>query len=244
VLSQTPSEIADLIRRGRIAEARQELGSLSSRSEETESILFLHGLLSADADSAAEFYETLLETYPDGRYGDIVLYRLAQMKYAQGLYRNALNQFSRLASEYPRSSLLQRTQYWMALCFHALGEKSSAAEMFRKAIDDHPQSELTRIARRDFEQLDLDSPDEEQADPEPQNRYTVQIGAFANQSNALLRKSYFERQGYSVQLSTKMREGRTLYLVWVGSYASREEAKQMGERLKKRFGVQYTLVMQ
>lgn len=243
VQAQSSSDIVDLIRRGRIDEARESLRIMDSENGPTESVLFLCGLLATDADSAAALYENLLSSYPDSRYGDVALFRLAQLKYARGLYRSALADFSRLLREHPRSSIHQRTHYWRGLCFQALGETDSALIEIGLTIEDYPSTALTRIASRDHERLSAKNRTEpETEEPENKLRYAVQVGAFSNQTNALLQKAYIEQQGYRVDLRNKVRDGRTLYLIWVGSFDTREEARSFGEQLKKRHGIQYTLV--
>ena len=242
-LAQSSSDIADLIRRGRIDEARESLHGMDTETENSESMLFLRGLLTTDADSAVVLYMALLTDYPDSRYGDIALFRLAQLKYARGLYHSARQDFSLLIRDHPRSTIHQRTHYWRGLCFQALGEADSAAVEIRKTIDDYPTTPLTRIARRELERMG----DQDEAEPEPthsedKRRYAIQVGAFSNQANAVLQKAYIEQQGYQVELRNKVKDGRTLYLIWVGSFDSREEAKRFGESLKKRHGIQYTLV--
>jgi cell division protein FtsN len=70
----------------------------------------------------------------------------------------------------------------------------------------------------------------------------VQVGAFASQNNAVLRKSFFERAGYPVKLRTKRKGNDLLYLVWIGTYATLEEAKKTGEALKSKYGLSYHIV--
>jgi hypothetical protein len=70
----------------------------------------------------------------------------------------------------------------------------------------------------------------------------VQVGAFASQSNAVLRKSFFERAGYPVRLRTKKKGDDMLVLVWIGMYADLDQAKKTGEELKTKYGLSYHLV--
>jgi len=200
-------------------------------------------LLSTDGDSAATTYEQFLKTYPHSRYSDDILFRLAQLKYAQGLYKTAQNRFRLLLKEYPRSPLHQKCHYWIGLCFQAMEQTDSAAFRFRKVLDEFAYTDLSQIAEKDLRTLENNkSPQVEEITPTSTTRHAVQIGAFSHQTNALLRKSFFERKGYRVDLRTKMKGGEILYLIWVGSLKTREEAREFGERLRKRYGVTYTLV--
>jgi len=243
--AQTFSDIPTLLRKGQIRQAKDILQRLEENGEEPETILFLHGLLSTDADSAVVYYENYLQTYPYSKYSDDTLFRLAQLKYAQGLYKTAQNRFRLLLKEYPRSSLHQKCHYWIALCFTAMNQPDSATAQLQKTTNDFTYTDLTEIARRELEALENPEPIQAEEIPLPlpqATRYAVQVGAFSHQSNALLRKSFFEREGYHVDLRTKIREGKILYLIWVGSLKTREEAREFGERLRRRYGVQYTIV--
>ena len=92
VHGQSVSDIGREIREGRISEDRQMLERIENDLE-PESILFLYGLLSTNADSAMAYYEQLLTSYPNCTYSDDAMFRVAQLKYAQGLYQTARRTF-------------------------------------------------------------------------------------------------------------------------------------------------------
>ena len=238
IQGQTVSDIVAMIRKG---DTRQAKTALSQIKDDPENFLFLNGLLATDGDSAVFYYEKLLQSYPTSRYGDDVLFRLAQLKYAQGLYKTAHNRFLRLVKAYPQSPLHQSCYYWMALCFQATGQTDSSIVQLQRVIDHFPRTPLSKTAQETLEFL------KKQKTPEIKEttstlRYSVQVGAFSHHPNALRRKSFFEREGHRVDLRTKIKEGEVLYLVWVGSFDSREKARAFGEKLKSRYGVQYQVV--
>lgn len=240
---QTESNVIHLIREGRIREAKELLNRFENNPQRSERILFLHGLLSTEADSAVTYYEQLLKSYPDSPYSDDALFRLAQLKYAQGLYKTAQKQFQLLLEEYPRSSLHQKCYYWIGLCHQSMGQTDSAGVSFRKAVEDFSYTNLSKIAQNDLETLNEEKIAESQeSSPRPKIRYSVQVYAFSNQNRAILRKDFLESKGYQVSLRTKIKEGRNLYLIWLGSFDTREEAREFGESVKKRLGLTYTLV--
>ena len=65
--------------------------------------------------------------------------------------------------------------------------------------------------------------------------YVLQVGAFSSSTNAQKRKNFFEDLGYSVEVTNKVRSGRSLFLVWVGSFHSMEEARLEGRRIKTKY---------
>jgi tetratricopeptide (TPR) repeat protein len=177
------SEISDLIKEGHVRQAQTLLQQIDVTQMETDRLLFLQGLLSTDGDSAVVYYEELLVRHPQSQFADDALFRLGQIKYAQGLYRTAKIRFQRLSSEYPQSSLHQRCQYWIALCHAAVGETDSAADQFRSAIEDFPTTELKRLSvtrqclqRKNpmFDTQSKSEPSQPKTEPSPARRITSQ----------------------------------------------------------------------
>jgi cell division protein FtsN len=72
--------------------------------------------------------------------------------------------------------------------------------------------------------------------------YTLQTGAFSTAANAEKQKAFFEEKGYSVEVTNKVRGGRSLFLVWVGSYASADDAKRAGKDVRGKFNIDSIVV--
>jgi predicted Zn-dependent protease len=251
VRAQTDQDLVDMIETGRISEARERLGRLEQDRRSPEQVLFLKGLLTADGDSAAHIYERFLMLYPKSRFGDEACMRLAQHKYAQGLYQAALRALRHLMQRYPDSPVFDKCLYMAGMCHQNLNHPDSAAVFFRNAVARWPDSEAGRSARDRLAVMGaaaaptaavVDSTARTSAAGPAAPRYAVQVGAFASQANALMRKSFFANAGYQVTLRMKKRDDATLYLVWIGTYATMDEARQTGEKLKSKYGLSYQLV--
>jgi tetratricopeptide (TPR) repeat protein len=240
-------DIGDLIREGRIREARTLLSKLEKENKASESVLFLRGLVAVRADSAEPCYEAYLAKYPDGRFADESQFRLAQLKYAQGLYRSSQKRFDGILERHPLTPFKAKCLYWSGMCFYAMNRKDSAGVLFSRLSREFPASELRDLIPEELSQAasqPIVKPEAERKEPikPAATVYSIQIGAFGNQNNALLRKAFFEREGYPVLLKTKRRDNDTFYLVWIGSFATWEEAKNFGESVKVKYGSSYTLV--
>ena len=245
--AQTQPDIITLIESGKLAEAKQRLAQMEKDRMSPEQVLFLKGLLTADGDSAVHIYERFLMLYPKSRFGDEAAYRISQYKYARGLYQSALIPLNHLLQKYPDSPIVERCLYSMAMCYLNLNQPDSAAFYFKKITARSPNSEFAKSAQNHLASL---GPVKDQVQTKKDTasiststqRFAVQVGAFANQANAVLRKSFFERAGYPVTLRTKKKGDEILFLVWIGTYGSMEDAKQTGEQLKSRYGLSYQLV--
>jgi tetratricopeptide (TPR) repeat protein len=249
VRSQTDQDLVDMIETGKIAEARERLARLELERKSPEQVLLLKGLLTADGDSAAHIYERFLMLYPKSRLGDEACIRLAQHKYAQGLYQSALRALRQLMLKYPDSPILDKCLYTAGMCYLNLNKPDSSAVFFKKAAARSPDSEAGRSARDRLAVIGTSATvavtttaKEDVVTEPPVPRYAVQVGAFANQTTAVMRKAFFENAGYQVTLRMKKRDETTLYLVWIGTFATMDEARQTGEKLKNKYGLSYFLV--
>ena len=72
---------------------------------------------------------------------------------------------------------------------------------------------------------------------QPARPYTLQTGAFSTVENASTQKSFFEQRGYTVEVTNRVRGGRSLHLVWVGSYATAEEARAALREIRERYNI-------
>jgi outer membrane protein assembly factor BamD (BamD/ComL family) len=243
--AQTSPDFIELIETGKTAEARARLAQMEKDNISREQVLFLKGLLTADGDSAVHIYERFLMLYPKSRFCDEALYRIAQHKYAKGLYQSAIKPLGQLIKKYPNSPIAEKCLYSIALCRLNLNQPDSAEVYFKKIIDRSSNSDVAQSARTQLASLQggvQPVPEANDNAVESSPRYAVQVGAFSNQTNAVLRKSFFERAGYPVELRTKKKEDEILYLVWIGTYATMEEAQRTGEQLKNKYGLSYHLV--
>lgn len=236
--------VIDLLQNGQADSAKVLIQSYQGKLAADE-IQFLRALAEVDGSQAIAAYEALLVDYPQYAFTDFIRLRLGQAYYAQGSYQTALLHFRHMLGDHPRSR--PRAYYWMGRSYQALGLSDSAATAYDQVIRDNGSSALTGKARRALEQLGAAAPQEPPqgqsvAPAEPPKLWAVQVGAFSNQARAIYKKSFFEDRGYTGQLGTKQKDGMTLHLVWMGAFRTRDEARRLGEELKRKYGTDYTLV--
>ena len=71
--------------------------------------------------------------------------------------------------------------------------------------------------------------------------FAVQLGAFANYSNAKAFLARVENQLAQAGVEAKIRQAGGLYRVYIGPYPARDEAQRMGERISQVFGFPTTV---
>lgn len=241
--SQSVNDIIREIREGRVKEAKSLLLQLEQLNPDKDYILFLHGLVSVNGDTATRYYEDLLTKFPGSGYCDDAHFRIGQYHYVRGLYRQALKDFNQIIQKYENSPLHPHAHYWIGLCYQATDQADSAQIRFQRVKDLSGSDDLIHLADLALEGIPALGPvsDTTTEIEESTIRYAVQVGAFSQQTNALLRKSFFESKGYQVDLRTKVKDNTLLYLVWIGSFPTAEEARQFGMDIKNKYGVRYTI---
>jgi len=241
----TVTEVAFLIKEGKLEEARFHTAQWGEMATLSDAQLFIRAIVTPKARQAAVVYETLIERFPESGYADDALFRLAQLRYAEGLYHASRMFLRRLIREYPDSPLLQRSLYWTGLSYQASGNPDSARFFLAGTLPEESRIELTDPPQDRSEHVPQPEMRRSAAPPStpvPKTTYATQVGAFTQQNGALMRRAFFEREGYEVRLRTKERDGTLFYLVWVGSFDTADEARAFGAGLTRKYGISYTLV--
>lgn len=231
ILAQSADEevrtYIEKVEKGQIDEARQALPDLVAKHQNTAGILYLQGRLASDGIEAVKFYQGVVDNFPKNDWADDALYRIYQYYYALGLYRTANLKMQELEKEYPNSPYVSG---------------KSAAKIPKN--DDQPIKLTTKesVPAETTETI-RSTPSAEKIKPavapEP---YTLQTGAFSTVANAEKQKNFFEDLGYAVEITNKIRAGRSLYLVWVGSFTSADAARQFGKDVKAKYKISSIIV--
>jgi cell division septation protein DedD len=156
-----------------------------------------------------------VDNFPKSEWADDALYKVYQFYYALGLYRTAELKMDQLRKEYPDSKHLR-----------------SATEPETKGLaEEHVQP-----PPHPAQDTAVHPVVHESATPPPV-RFALQVGAFTTQVNAEKQKQFFEQLGYPVEVLNKVKDNRALFLVWVGTYATYDEAKTGGAEIKKKYNM-------
>lgn len=233
-IDQEVAKYVRMIESGELERASEESGKLISSNPNHPGILYLQGRLSTDGIEALKFYQAVVDNFPKSEWADDALYKIYQYYYAVGLYRTADLKWKHLQKEYPQSPYLRSQLSKDAKSMPDevsetnkidTTKSQTTIKLIEQPVPTEPPPKLT-----DVKQPEMST---------SQNYvYTVQVGAFSTIENAKKQEKYFIDLGYEVEVTNKIRAGKSLYLVWVGNFRSAEEANKFKDEIKQKFKIE------
>jgi len=203
-----------LINAGNADEVKREVPMLLSQYPNNPGVLYLQGLVTTEGAEAVRIYQSVVDNFPRSEWADDALYRVYQYYYTLGLYRTAELKLDQLRREYSDSKYLQ-----------------AGTETGVKALQEEKRVDSAATAT-DRTTKNIETP----------QQFTLQVGAYTTQVNAEKQKLFFEDLGYAVEVISKVKENRSLFLVLVGTYANAEEAKVKAQDFKQRYNIESLVV--
>jgi cell division septation protein DedD len=214
------------VNNGNVDDVRRELPSLLTKYPNNPGVMYLQGLVSREGSEAIRTYQSIVDNFPTSEWADDALYRVYQFYYALGLYRTAEIKMKQLVEKYPDSP------------FAKGGTEAAAAQ--KAAPVEEPKLDVPAPAETHPQTpppAAQPSTEPAAADTTMAARFVLQVGAFGVQNNAETLKDRFEAAGYPVEMISKVKDTRALFLVWVGNYATYEEARTAGQDVKRKMGL-------
>jgi len=220
-----------MVNSGQAYEVRKEVPALLAKYPNDPGVLYVQALVTKDGAESARVYQSIVDNFPKSAYADASLYKLYQFYYALGLYRTADLKLKQLQQEYPKSKYLAKSGVVEP---GSLPEESEVAPPVPDAGEVAPS-----VAPAAGESQPPPGPAPTSVTP---TGFTLQTGAFSAQANAEKQKAFFGGLGYSVELITKVRDTKTLYVVLVGSFTSYDAAKSRAAEIKKQHKIDCMVV--
>jgi len=219
--------------------------------------LFLEAYIEQDGERAVKLYNQIIQNYPNSTFADDALLKIAQYYYALGSYVSARQYLDNLIDQYSDSPLIPEAKYISARCLIATGYYYTAEEELKEITKKYSSSPFKSQARQELRILDDLSKEEQNplqlSNPiinsetqgtisQDKKKFTIQIGAFRDQNNALREKEVYSQKGYLVAINSKDVNGDLLYMVSVGEFETEVQAATFGEVFKKLHGVSFHVV--
>lgn len=251
--------------RGETEAVRQALPEAVTKYQNHPGILYLQARVATDGIEAAKLYQSVLDNYPASEWADDALFNLYQYYYAMGLYKTAELRMQQLRKEYPGSEHLAgkgsnppntgtptgspSAPVDSPPVTPAPGVKTVPSTQDRVTTkppptpvvtDNHADADTAARGAAGTTSPEAESPasvdpaERPSAAPTP---YTLQTGAFSTSENAQKQKTWFEELGYTAEITNRVRSGKSLFLVWVGSYASADDARKALREIQSRYNI-------
>ena len=232
-------ELISRLDRGETEAVRQQLPELVAKYQNHPGILYVQARVATDGIEAAKLYQSILDNYPSSEWADDALFKLYQYYYAMGLYKTAELRMERLRKEYPGSAHLTGKSSPpdagdSAKAGMPAGGETARRETARPEPGIRDSTPVTPPARDEVPSGRINPKDAPGGGPMP---YTLQTGAFSTSENAQKQKAWFEELGYAAEITNRVRAGRSLYLVWVGSFADPEDARKVLREIQSRYNI-------
>lgn len=93
-------------------------------------------------ENAIDFIDQFLISNPNSRIGDQIQFRKAEIYYSNTNYAMALINYAEVINQYPESSLIQDSHYWMGKCSQNLEKNDEAIQNFYNAMNLNLGSEI------------------------------------------------------------------------------------------------------
>lgn len=207
----------DRLSRGEIEDVKEEVSDLVDRYPNDAGVRYLQGLVAEDGTDAVRVYQGLVDRHPDSEWADDALYKVYQFYYSIGLYRTADLKMDQLRRDYPASPFI-----------------IAGSSAVKPPMDPPGQEEgATPPAPGDPDPV-VPVPAATEAGS---GQFALQVGAYSSRENADKQKFFFEDQGFPVEVINRVRDGRGLFLVFVGNYLTYEDAKVKSVDIRNTYGV-------
>jgi cell division septation protein DedD len=217
-------QLVDLVNRGQGDVVKAELPSLLTRYPNNPGILYVQALLTSEGAEAVRMYQSIVDNFPKSEWADDALYKVYQFYYSLGLYRTAELKMAQLKREYPSSKYITSSAGQEAVKPAAEAQKPQ-----QKPAATPPPAKPTAAPAAPAE-----SPAQQAGET---GLFSLQVGAYTALTNADRQKKYFEDRGYTAEVISRVRDGRSMYVVLVGAYRTYDEAKARAAEIKQRLNI-------
>lgn len=220
-----------MLDKGEIEDVRQALPQLQTRRQNDPGVTYLQARVTTNAIESVKLYQSIVDNFPRSEWADDALFRIYQYYYSMGLYKTADLKLQQLRREYPAS------EYVTGRREMKLPAKEEPIRLPQSEIQsDTVVDEKTPPAETQQERPNVAPPvTSSRVEPTFEGQYALQMGAFSTAENASKQKAFLEQKGFSVEVRNRVRGGRSLYVVLLGSFKDIEQARAMKSELKTKY---------
>ena len=256
--AQDVAGLLNLIQIGEMDSARTILSDLSYKYPGHPGVRYARAIIQDDALVAAGIYKDIVRNDAGSEYAASAMMHLGEYYYAQGLYVQSRQNFSRLIQSYPNHpdiinavNLTLRAGIASRQMDSVYVDLANILDLYPNVAFDIPEElDLTRLpGRRQNSMNNSETPRQDIAPIRtlgqdlpgetnlPVGQFSLQAGAFGNYDNAKRLADQIESIGYSATIKERSTNGNTLYLIMVGDYSSKTAALSVADMLEAALGI-------
>ncbi len=191
-----------------------------------------------DAAGALQFLQTAKGDLDGSTFEEPYYFATAEAALRASRPRDAVEALKVILARHPRGDYAPQALYAMGVSLETMGRSADAAAVFRQVAQRFPDSyEATRARDRGIRTvgtLALGLP--------IGGGYAIQVGAFARRELAEALAKDLRVSGVGDVQVLEGREAAPIYRVRAGAYGTRDEARALGERLRRERGFSYNIV--
>jgi hypothetical protein len=156
--------------------------------------------------------------------------------------------YQSIVDNFPKSEWADDALYKLYQYYYSVGLYKTADQKLEQLKRDYPYSTYA-TDQKVAEEPKVTPPPETPAKVNQPSKgkkstvvFTVQAGTFRELQNAEELKSRFEKDGYASHIFTIVNGGKKFHKVWVGEFATQDEAKRFSGEIKKRYHLETIVV--
>ncbi len=247
VFAQQPNieQYVAMFESGQQDAVREKLPELLRKYSDDPGVLYLQALLTTDGAEAVRQYQKIVDTYPNSVWADDALYKVYKFYYAIGLYRTAELKLEQLRTNYPNSRYISgRTLPETTAEEKITGTASKETTVELPQRETVPPKPATDVAASpsSLEQRPAPVTPAKAEPPKVAGQFTLQVGAYSTAANANRQKAFLDYHNYPADVARKVSGSRELFVVYVGSFVTEEDARRTGDELKRSYSIDYLVV--
>jgi outer membrane protein assembly factor BamD (BamD/ComL family) len=233
-----------LLEKNDLATAREKVTQAYRQHPSSATAAYFHALLQDKAENAVKLFQEISTRFRGTVYAERALFRLGQYHFADGTYQQARQYFLNLLEQYPASNLAPQAAYYAAKSLLVIGNSPQIREELSRCIAKYPGTWMAKFAAEDLVRLQMPANHKtsEPAKKKPPAEYAVQVGAYSQRENAASQLLIFSKAGYAAEIKEKSEGRRVYYLVHVGEFADRNQARAFADEIQRKHKLRCNVV--
>ena len=249
--------------------AKIALPTIEQQFPNNPSVMYLKGLLETDGEEAKAIFSNLYNNHPTSDYGDDAVMKVAEYYYVAGLYVQATDWLKKMPIYYSRSDHIERAVKLFLNSLIVSGFKDTAifySRVFERQFPELNVEGKINDLLRDFEKSKqqrektkeqtptsvepkahpVEYPEDITTDQKDANVsvgiYSLQSGAYSVRENAEFQKSHLIIAGFNARVTELHRNNRVLYIVRIGYFKNKDDAREVGSQIKTKLNLKTIIV--